>query len=79
MSTAGPAAALGLPFDAEAAFTDAKGRRSKRLEKTQARALKKIAPVLGHYLEEGERILVATRACSPSSPRWPGCSPSRSW
>lgn len=55
-----------LPIDEKVIFADHKGARTKRIEKRQAKLLKKVA-FLAPFLEEGEEILQVTTGCSPAS------------
>jgi hypothetical protein len=55
-----------LPIDESVIFTNHKDVHSKRIERRQAKLLKKVG-FIGPFLEEGEKILQVTTGCSPAS------------
>ena len=55
-----------LPIDHEVIFSNHKNVYKKRIEKRQSKLLKKI-PFIINFLEEGEKIILITTGCSPTS------------
>jgi len=58
--------AFDFPLDREILFSNYKGDYKRGIEKRQTKLLKK-TPFLKNFLKEGERILLITTGCSPTS------------
>jgi len=58
--------ARGLPLNTETMFSNHKGVHKKGIEKRQTKLAGKLTAI-SSFLEEGERVLLITTACSPTS------------